>query len=259
MNNSISNDLVLITSTQDYKDALAALNAALDRASKLSSKDTYTEASYSTYKTAYDAAVVIKNNAATKTSTDMKLATQKLNDAIDNLQYALDTLKDELNALIVTCIDIISAKDDYVPDTFTAFETAYKNARTVVKGTDITAIKQATTNLKNTKSALKLIDDELNALVKSVESMKTASNVAEALNMSAQNASDKLKKIENIKKAVKQDLEDVIQEGNVKIVNDVDGSLTSVLANAKKVFNSTNATVEKLVEAYVNLSTELNK
>lgn len=259
LNDSISKDLVLVTNTQEYKDALSALNVALEKAAKVSSKDNYTEATYNTFKSAYDEAIAIKNNAASKTASDMKLATQKLNDAIDNLQYALDTLKDELNELIVACIDNVSAKDDYTPETFTTFKAEYDNARNVVKGTDINAIKQATTNLKNAKAALKLIDDELNAVIKSVDKMKTASNVAETLNMSAENSSDKLKKIENIKKAVKQDLEDEIQEANTKIADDTEGTLTAALADAKKVKNASNSTLEKMVEVYVNLNTALKK
>ena len=58
LKNSIPKDLVLLTDTQEYKDALALLNSALDRASKLSSKDSYTEASYNTYDVAYKSAPI---------------------------------------------------------------------------------------------------------------------------------------------------------------------------------------------------------
>jgi len=256
LNNSIINDLVLVTNTQEYKDALATLNAAIDRCSKLSSKDTYTEASYKTYKTAYDSAVSIKNNASNKTASEMKLAAQKLNDAIDNLQLALDSLKDDLNALIVSCIDIISAKDDYMPATFEPFEKAYNDARKAVQGTDLNAIKNANTALKNTKNALKLIDDELNAVIKSVEKMKTATNVAEALNMNAQKATDKLAKIESIKKAVKEDLEDIIEVANAKALEQGtagDGSLNIAIGNAKKVLSATSSSTNDLVNSYDTL------
>ncbi|MBQ9314633.1 MAG: S-layer homology domain-containing protein [Clostridia bacterium] len=256
LNNAI-NKLVLVANTQEYKDALAALNAAINRSSSLSSKDSYTEASYNNYKTAYDAAVLIKNNAATKTASDMKLATQKLNDAIDNLQLALDTVKDDLNALIVESIDKIESEDDYTPETYAAFEKVYDNARKVSQGTDLNAIKQALTDLKKAKDALKLVDDELNDIIKAVEKMKTAKNVAEALNMSAQKPSDKLNKINNIKKAVRQDLEDVIQLANAKANEegaDGDGSLNIAIGNAKKVLSSNSSTIANLVSAYDNLN-----
>lgn len=257
LNNSINN-LVLITNTQEHKDALAALNTALERCSKLSSKDTYTEATYNTYITAYNAAVSVRNNASNKTASEINSAVKNLNSAIDGLQLALDTIKDDLNALIVASISIIDAKDDYLPSTFNPFKTAYDNARSVSQGNDVDAIKQASNDLKKTKDALKLIDDELNNIVKAVDKMKTATNVSDALNMSTKTSADKLKKIENIEKAVKQDLEELIQTASQKASQqgaDDDGSLNFAIGDAKKVLNSDSSTIDKLVSAYENLNT----
>ena len=235
---------------------MALLNNAISRTNLLSSKDTYTESSYNAYLTAYNAAVLVKNNAANKTATEIKTAAQNLNNAIEKLELALQSIKEELSSLIVECLDI--EEDDYTPTSYSAFEKAFDNARNAVKGTDVNTMKQAMTNLSKAKNALELIDDELEDVINAVDKMKNAENVSNALNMNTKTRDDKLNKIDNIKKAVKEDLKAIIVKANAKADEqgtEGDGSLDTAIGKAKSVLNSSSSSLSDMVNAYDMLNT----
>ena len=247
-------NLALAAETQEHKDAVEALNTALNRIRGLASKNDYTESSYAKFETAYNNAVSVKNNADNKTTSEINTATKNLNNAIDSLELSSDSVKAELSKLIVSCIDIIDAEEDYTPSTFNVFKSAYENAKKAVKEENVSNMQKALTVLQYAKDDLRLVDDELRSVISAVNKMKTAEHVSDALNADERTSTAKLRKIELINEAVKLDLDELITEALAIAAqpgSDEDGEIASEAGVAKRALK--NGEIEDMVEAYVSL------
>ena len=120
-----SSNLKKIVDTTEHKEALARLNDALSKYGNAGPESDYTASSYKTYKDAKTNAESAKTNNASKTAKELDDAAQKLQTAYEGLQLAIETLKDELNELIVECISYKDAEEDYMPNTYNAFDAAF--------------------------------------------------------------------------------------------------------------------------------------
>lgn len=254
--------LKLITNTQEHKDALALLNAALDKSKTVGAQSTYEATSYNTYKTAYNSAVTIKNNSDSKTATEIKNAASALETAISNLKLAIESLRNELNDLIADCIDYAEAEEDYTAESFAPFITAYDYARSVRESTKTTEIEKAVSDLKEKVKGLQTIEEKLTATVKAVEKMKTAKHVSEALSMASELPEDKLDKIEAIEEAAVEDLKEMVETANDKALSQGtsgDGSLEIAIGNAKQILNNNKATLTQIADVYSKLEVLVKK
>ena len=251
--------LELVTNTPTFKEAVEELDKALASVSKVESKDSYTEASYKKYETALNNANTIKKNIASKTETEIKNAAKNLNDAIDGLEFAIETLRAELNQLMVDNFNKTNNSSDYMEETFEDFMDAFEYAQNNNKSTEISIIKKALNDLKEAISNLKTIEEELTKTVKAVEKMKKAEHVKDALESDEQTSEAKKTKISNIKKAAKLDLEELIAEANEMVSDDTTGELTGALYDAKKVNNNSKSTLEEIAEQYSILNPLVHK
>ena len=254
-----SSNLKKIVDTTEHKEALARLNDALSKYGNAGPESDYTASSYKTYKDAKTNAESAKTNNASKTAKELDDAAQKLQTAYEGLQLAIETLKDELNELIVECISYKDAEEDYMPNTYNAFDAAFDKAMSVRESSDISTIKTAISNLKTAKNNLKLINEVLADTKNEVDDMKDATNVSDALSMPEQNAEDKLNKIENINTAAKNDLEDLINTARDEISNVSGDSLIELLDATSNAQKALNGSLSEIVTAYVRLDNALTK
>lgn len=245
-------DLKLIQNTAEHQAAVTALNTALARVSEVKAQSDYTTASWATYQTAKTNADKIKLNVDAKTATEITSAASALDSAITGLELAQENLTNQLNDLIVSCTKEVKDEDEYMPDTYEAYELAYDFAMANSDSTVINTLKKAIKDLEDAKDALKTKTEVLTDLKSKVNSMSTASNVATALAMSED---DKLAKIDAIEDAVKDDLEALIESVDS---TDIPTNKLEALVSARKVFENSNSTITALVKAYTDLSSALN-
>lgn len=252
--------LVLAAETQDHKDAVAALNAALARTQEVSAKSDYTETTYAKYETAYNNAIKVKNAIDSKTTSEINTAAKNLNTAIDGLESSTSAAKYELMELVHNSKSILDYEDDYVPDTFAVFKSAYNNAEKAIDSDNASTMKKAYELLNYAIDELKLIDEELAETVKAVAKMKTAEHVADALNGDERTSKAKLNKIANIKEAVEIDLDELITEALAIAAQpgkDDDGEIASEAGFAKRMLK--NGELSDMVDAYASLKALVDK
>lgn len=267
LNNAITTGMKLVKDTQEHKDAVILLNKAIvDAKAKVgdNTSDDYVKSTWDDYKTALDNANKISTSSGNYSILDVNKATEALNVATDKLELAVESLKDELNALIVKCRIIEESKSNYMKSTYDAFESALTTAYLVASQENPATkeVKDALDGLKKAKGNLVEIETVLENTMNAVKDIVGyAENIKDAYNMSVTNADDKLKKIANIKKAVEIALESAVESARQKIAEpnfSGDGSLETAMGKAKAVLSG-DKDLNKLVAAYKDLYVILNK
>lgn len=251
-----SDNLIKVVETTAHKEAVTALELALAKCAKVGKEGDYTQASYKNYSDAKKAAENMLKNKNSKTAEEINSAATKLEKAIEDLDFAVDALIDELDELIVRCIKNVKEEDFYMPDCYATYKEAYDNALKIDSNDSITDIQKAIDDLKKAESNLISRESLLAMYIETVAPIKTASNVSTALLKDSNTPAQKLEKINAIKDAVKLDLKDLIDDA-IDVINaegaSGDGELAGILGNVQKVYNSSKASLDELVDAYLDL------
>lgn len=261
-----SSKLIKITTTQEHKDALARLKTAVDTYGNAGPEASYTTDSYSKYKTAKANATNARDNNAAVTHTKLDEYAKALEDAYRNLKLAIESLKADLDEKILDCMVYEDYSGDYMPLTYSAYKTAMDNAIKARKSTVLSEVQTALDNLVKAVDDLREIEDELDDLMIKIDAMKNAPAMSTAINPSHPDYStDKLNRIYNIRRAVKTDLSNLIEEalrvslsvsGDTRVVLlDATSEAETALNNGSKVNVEalSNETVKVMVDAFVKL------
>lgn len=256
LNNAITEGMKLVKDTQEHKDAVILLNKAIEDAKEKvgsNTSDDYVKSTWNAYKTALDNAEKISASSGNYSVTNVSDATETLNVATDKLELAVESLKDELNALIVKCRIIEESKSDYTEGTYNKFEEALKNACSVALNENATAgdVEGALNSLKTAKSNLVTVLDALNSTITTVTSII---NYDTDIKSAVEDAQDKttaeqLAKMENIEKVVRSSFAKLISSAESK--TDKTSELYTALGKATAL--KSDAKLEDIVREYKNL------
>lgn len=253
LNNAINSGMKLVKDTDEHKDAVSLLNQAIEDAnSKVGSNtsDDYVESTWTAYQNALNKAETISKSSANYSVKDVKDATKALKDAAGKLELAAESLRDELNALIVSCLD--KQEEYYMPKTFETFSGELMNAKSVSNNPVATAgqLKTALDKLETANDNLVTREKALENAMETVESIRYNPDIDNACKAQDELLGDKLIKINNIEKVTKQALSDIISTAKTQ---DLSGDVDIKLGEAKIVRDNKDATLEEVVEAYKNL------
>lgn len=258
LNKAITQGMKLVRDTQEHKDAVILLNQAiLDAKAKVGDNpsDDYVISTWNTYQKALDNAKKIIASSGDYSVNDVSDATDALNVATGKLKLAVESLKDELNALIVKCRIIEESKSNYMESTYETFEKALATACSVAlrENPIIEDVEEALDDLKKAKDNLVEIETVLKNTMKAVEDIVGyAKNIEDAYKMSATKSDDMLQKIANIKKAVEIALKSAVESARQKIADpdfSGDGSLETAMGKAKAALSG-EQDLNELVAAY---------
>ncbi len=266
--NTAINSLELLSNDSSHKKALEDLNSAISRAGTVKDSSYYTSTSYTKFKNALSKAQNIKNAAATSSVTDIEQATQNLLDAINALEPAIDSLKAQLNELIVECIDYEEDKEIYMSSSYKKFETALKEAREVsTSSTSIDEFKKAKEKLEAARDGLVEVSKVLKEIETIISDMKGANKMQAALSAAQAGKTCTEAQINSIFTGAKQDLDDLIDSATI----DIDGESTStelgtaffaakkVQGTYSSVYTYSKTALTEIAKAYSTLYNLINK
>lgn len=260
LNNAITNGMKLVKDTDDHKDAVSQLNKAMEDAKSkvgLNTSDDYVESTWTAYQNALNKAETISKSSADYSVKDVEDATKALKDAAGKLELAAESLRDELNALIVSCRTIENSKSDYMKDPYTEFENALKNAY-IIAGKENPTTKElsdAISYLENAKKGLVTVSDALKNIIETVSSIKECdTTIKDAVNSTANTTADQLDQISNIETAVRASFANLIASAESK--TDKTSELYGALATATAL--KSDAPLSDVVTEYKKLYDVLN-
>lgn len=260
LNNVINNGMKLVKDTDEHKDAVSLLNQAIEDAKSkvvLNTSDDYVESTWTAYQNALNKAETISKSSADYSVKDVEDATKALKDAAGKLELAAESLRDELNALIVSCRTIENSKSDYMKDPYTEFEKALKNAYIIAGKENPTTkeLSKAISDLENAKKGLVTVSDALKNIIETVSSIKECdTTIKDAVNSTANTTADQLDQISNIETAVRVSFANLIASAESK--TDKTSELYGALATATAL--KSDAPLSDVVTEYKKLYDVLN-
>lgn len=258
LNNAMKEDangLVLVSTTKEHKDAVTSLNQAIsDAKTKVGDKtsDDYVTSTWTAYQKALDNAEKISTSSANYSADDVEKATKALNDAASKLELAVESLRDELNALIVSCRTIENSKSDYMEDTYTPFETALNKAYEIAEKENSTTkdLNDVISALETAKKGLVTVSDALKEIIDTVSSIKVYdATINEAVNSIANTTADQLNQMSNIETAVRTSFANLVTSA----VNETNKTSELYTALGTATALKSDAPLSDVVKEYKNL------
>lgn len=260
LNNAMKVDaegLVLVSTTEEHKDAVKKLNQAiLDANAKVDSTNTsssdYVTSTWTTYQNALDKAETISKSSADYSVGEVESATSALKKATAGLELAVESLRDELNALIVSCRTIENSKSDYMENTYTPFETALNKAYEIAeKENPITKdLNDVISALETAKKGLVTVSDALKEIIVTVSTIKGYdTTINDAVNSTANTTADQLNKMSNIETAVRDSFANLVTSA----VNETNKTSELYTALGTATALKSDAPLSDVVKEYKNL------